>query len=272
MPLSFGLFVLLGEQGKNKDNVPSVADVHKFMIERAKDCPYRQAVLLEIRYGEISKLMRMSAKVGDRGSVDLFLTAVRFAMTLWATTHAVDYVRLGTDILVFMECASPAVKELYARKMFTGLIANGKSEHMDLIMEKSVGHSRQFTGKVNRPGMDKLVESVVEQIPSRSTEEHVRQELRTGKTKSGAKSKTHEMLNDNSPSVVGFDLIHNEIQLWHHELEPIIDETARKEPVRVEPNSFKMPGGESLNSQVPLCYDIGESLKVRYCQKYYEIW
>ena len=77
-------------------------------------------------------------------------------------------------------------------------------------MEKSVGRSRQFTGKVNRPRKDKLVESVVEQIPSWSTEEHVQQELRTGKTKSGAQSKRHEWL-DNPPSVVGFDLMHNKI-------------------------------------------------------------
>ena len=69
------------------------------MVKRAEDSPLRQAVLLQLRYAEISKLLRMSARIGQRGSVKHFLTALRFGLTLWTVTHAVDYVRLATDML-----------------------------------------------------------------------------------------------------------------------------------------------------------------------------
>ena len=250
--------------------MPSVEDVHDFMLKRAESSPYRQAVLLELRFAEISKMMRMASKVGDGECVELFLSAVRFAMALWATTHAVDYVRLGTDILVYMECASPALKTAYATKMLRGLSATGHREFMDLNMERSVKHNRDLTGKVDQKGMAKKVEYACEVVPNRPTEEATRNELRTGSANAKkGKSKTHEWLNENSPFVIGFELIHNGIQLWHHENEPIIGEDAEKNPIYADPNSFQLPGSESLNSQTPQFFDIGEKIKVKYCQKYY---
>lgn len=72
--------------------------LHQF-LDHAEDSPLRQAVLLQLRYADISKLLRMSARIGQRGSVKHFLTALRFGLTLWTVTHAVDYVRLATDML-----------------------------------------------------------------------------------------------------------------------------------------------------------------------------
>ncbi|KAL7523895.1 hypothetical protein ACHAWF_001594 [Thalassiosira exigua] len=100
--------------GKRDDKVPTPSDIHKYMLSRSKECPFRLAVILQLLYADITKLMKMAAKVGKRGSVDIFLTCLRFAMHLWATTHAVDYVRLGWDMLILMHCASPALKSLYA--------------------------------------------------------------------------------------------------------------------------------------------------------------
>jgi len=127
--------------------------------------------------------MTMSAKIGKRGSVELFMTAIRFALTIWTTTHATDYCRLACDLLVFMECASPATKALYANEMFTRMTSTGKPQFTDLSMEKSVGHVRGQLGKKDRRGMEKKFEHVCEEIPNRPTEENVRQELRTGSAK-----------------------------------------------------------------------------------------
>ena len=52
--------------------MPSTVDVHRYMLERTEDCPYRQACIIELRYAEIMKLLKMSARVGRRGSVALF--------------------------------------------------------------------------------------------------------------------------------------------------------------------------------------------------------
>ena len=58
------------------------------MLDRAKNCSYRQGVLIKLRYAEVSMLMRMSAKIGKRGSVDIFLAAIQFALPVWETAHA----------------------------------------------------------------------------------------------------------------------------------------------------------------------------------------
>ena len=80
-------------------------------------------MLVHLRYAEIAIMLRMSARIGKRGCVKTFLAAVCFSLTLWATTHARDYCRLACDLLIFWKCASPAMKELYAREMFTRIDA-----------------------------------------------------------------------------------------------------------------------------------------------------
>ena len=72
----WSVFVYCWEMwGNSKDYIPSVADVHKYMLDRAENCPDRQAILIELCYAEIAKLMRMSGKLNKRGCVKLFMTA-----------------------------------------------------------------------------------------------------------------------------------------------------------------------------------------------------
>ena len=86
-------FIFLWELRSNtQDNCPSAMEVHEYMLARSANSPYHQAVLLHLCYYKISKLMRMSSKIGKRGSVSLFMTTVCYSLALWATTHAVDYV------------------------------------------------------------------------------------------------------------------------------------------------------------------------------------
>lgn len=216
----------------DKQKIPSATDVHKYMLKRAEHSPYRQAVLIELRYAEISKLMRMSAKVGPRGSVEIFLTSIRFALTLWTTTHAVEYVRLGIDLLMFMKCASPAMRALYANEMFTMLSATEQPEHVDLHMEGTVKHMRKGTGKVDRPGMPRTLEYECEEIPKRPTEQNVKQSLRTGSCqKRATKSRTHERITETSPAELGYNLVHFEMEFWHPTEEPIIGRDDKNNPI-----------------------------------------
>jgi len=69
-----------------------------------------------------------------------FLTALRFGLTLWTVTHAVDYVRLAIDMLQLCHCAPPAMRALYDNEIFTRLTASGESIATDENMEKSIGH------------------------------------------------------------------------------------------------------------------------------------
>jgi len=56
-------------------------------------------VLLEMRLATVAKMMKNAERIGERGSVEPFLTAVKFAMRLFAMTHKTDYMRLSCNIL-----------------------------------------------------------------------------------------------------------------------------------------------------------------------------
>ena len=126
-------------------------------------------------------------------------------------------------------------------------------------MEKPVGCTRKYTGKKYKAGVVKKVEIVFEEIPNRPTKEITREELRD------------EWLNDNSPFNIGFGLIHSDVYLWHPTNKKIIGDDENKQTIHVEPNSFKLPDNESLNSDTPKLFYIciGESVKMNYCRVHY---
>jgi hypothetical protein len=82
-------------------NEVSPKQVNSYMLERAASCPFAMAVLMELRFAEVTIIMRDSEKSGPCGDVDLFLTGVRFSLVLFTVTHAVKYVRICTKFLTF---------------------------------------------------------------------------------------------------------------------------------------------------------------------------
>jgi hypothetical protein len=119
-----------------------------------------------------------SARKGERGSVNHFvMSALRFGLTIWSVTHAVEYVQLATDLLVMMHCASPALKALYANEINTRFTATGESCHPDETMEKSIGHIRNHCGKVEQAGMAKKLEFQCASVTNRPTQSQINKEL-----------------------------------------------------------------------------------------------
>ena len=226
-------------------------------------------MLVHLRYAEIAIMLRMSARIGKRGCVKTFLAAVRFSLTLWATTHARDYCRLACDLLIFWKCASPAMKELYAREMFTRIDATGHSVPTDYYMEKSIRHTRGREGKKYRGGLEKSMEYTAMAITNETTQSQTHQTLRTGCTSAKtSRSRATEYLTDKSPLLKSFEHIHNKLQFWHPTNDPIIEE--RKKRKRDEgPDLYKLPSNESLNPDVIRCFDIGLERATLYLQRYY---
>ncbi|KAL7549786.1 hypothetical protein ACHAWF_015642 [Thalassiosira exigua] len=255
--------------GRVQSKIPTAADVHHFMLERAKDCPYRQACLIEIRYAEVTKLLKNASRVGKRGSVELFMTAVRFALPLWATTHAVEYVRLGCDLLIFWKHASPAMKALYKNEIFTGLTSQGESMPRDECMEGSVKHTRKYAGKVRSRGTEKKLEKTVSRIPDEKSQNLQQKKLRGGPNKTGNKPRTRNWFNPDSPAIRLFELVHNKMQLWHHTNQPIIGDYDKETPLYADPNSFRLPENETLLPDVLRLLDIGVTRVKKYMQTYY---
>ena len=256
--------------GKDRERIPTATDVHRYTLERAKDCPYRQACLVELRYAEITKLLKNDSRVGKRGCAELFMTAVRLSLPLFATMHAVDYVRLGCDLMIFWKCASPALKKLYENEIFTGITSQGELLPRGKCMEWSVKHTRKYTGKVERKGMKKLLEKTVSRIPEEKSDNLMREELRSkASISSGTKPRTRDWLTTESPVMCLHDLIHNKIQLWHHTNQPIIGDYDKETPKFAEPNSFLLPEKETLFPDVLLVFDTGLTRVIRYMQVYY---
>lgn len=199
------------------------------------------------------------------------MTAIRFLLTLWDTTHAIEYVRLGRDMLMFMRCSSPAIKELYAMEISTRLTVTGLPEPADLIMKKSVQHVQKHESKVSRPGLERWIQSTCEKITSHPVNESISQDLCGRSASTKTKHSNEEVLNFKSPWIRGFELIHIEIDLWHHSKLPITEKEAGKESICVQPGSYKMPDGEVLSPDVLFCFDI-RLVRVRsYFQKDYII-
>jgi hypothetical protein len=116
----------------------SAVEVHEFMLERAREFPICALALLEIRIGSVLKLMRNSEKLGRRGCVETFFSAIRLIMPLFAVTHKSDYMYLCQDLLKWHHCASPAQRKIYEEFIFTQLTANESSIFHDTFVELSV--------------------------------------------------------------------------------------------------------------------------------------
>ena len=82
--------------------------------------------------------MKLSERSGARGDAEMFFSALRLALPLFAMTHKTDCVRLICDFLVDLECASPAEKVIYKNLLFTQIDSTGYVVHSDLFMELAI--------------------------------------------------------------------------------------------------------------------------------------
>jgi len=152
---------------KNKKNRPvSSVEVNDFMLQRAKDYPLCAFALLELRIGTVMKLMRNSERLGIRGCVDTFLTAIRLILPLFAVTHKTDYVYLCQDLLKWYYCASDAQKIVYEQFIFTQLTAWGNAIFHDYHVELNVMNIREYCGKTHYAGIDLDMEVVAATLPN----------------------------------------------------------------------------------------------------------
>jgi hypothetical protein len=143
----------------------SAVEVNNFMLERAQEYPICALGLLEIRTGTMLKLMHNSEKLGRRGCVQTFFSAIRLIMPLFAVTHKSDYMYLCQDLLKWHYCASPAKRKIYEEFICMQLTANESSIFHDTFVDLSVMDTRSKLGKVHRKGLDIAMEVVAANIP-----------------------------------------------------------------------------------------------------------
>jgi hypothetical protein len=130
-------------------NTLSPAAVNAHMLKRAQEYPIAMLMLMEYRFTEVYYIIRDAEK---SDSIDLYFTAIRLLMPLFAVTNAYNYVRLCSEVLYFWDTASDAEKVLYEHFVYTGKSADGHPMALDLIQEKINLLYRNDLGHMVRPG------------------------------------------------------------------------------------------------------------------------
>lgn len=152
------------ELAKQKGREVSPTEVDDHMWHRASQHPLCMGVLLELRFAEVTIMMRDSEKDGDVGDVELFLTCIRLCLVLYTVTHATKYVPICCHFLQWWECSSDAEKILFKNFLFTRKSPNGKPLWADRSMEWVMKALRQFLGKHARQGHEGKMHKVVSSV------------------------------------------------------------------------------------------------------------
>ena len=250
----------------------SAVEVNGFMLQRAKEYPLCAMVLLEIRVGTILKLMHNSEKIGKRGSVSMFLTAIRLIMPLFAVTHKTDYMFLCQDLLKWYYCASPALRKIYDEFIFTQVTSNHQPIFHDCFVEKSVMHVRKRNGKKHYRGIDLAMEMAAANIPISNGRRTEGCDINNSETTAQSRrQKTHIELV--STSVCPYYKVaekYNDMKIWSPDEAPVIRGTSVDKSVECNKQTLDVPGGGVLHSQIlSAITDLGRDRTTQYFIEYY---
>ena len=103
----------------------SAKEVVDHMLARAKEWPIVMMVLIELRFAELTFMLKESQRNG--GDVDLYHTATKFLSRLYAGTHCTKYTHLITELFVDWYCSSDSEKVIFAKGIFTRKTKNGET-------------------------------------------------------------------------------------------------------------------------------------------------
>jgi hypothetical protein len=234
----------------------SAVEVNEFMIERAKQYPICALALLEIRIGSVMKLLRNSEKLGPRGCVSTFLTAIRLLMPLFAVTHKTDYMRLCQNLLRWYYCASPANKKIYSDFIFTQLTSNGKPIFHDNSVENAVRDLRAVNGHVYRQGMGLAMEVAAAAIPLSDGTNSATRDLRNRNLGSFSRSRTHDTITSTDCKCPYFKIAdkYNIMQIWSVGVAPVIQGQRKGTEVVCNDTILEVPGGGEIHSMILSAY------------------
>jgi hypothetical protein len=251
----------------------SAVEVNDFMLQWAKEYPLCAMVLLEIRVGTILKLMRNSEKIGRRGSVSMFLTAIRLIMPLFAVTHKTDYMFLCQDLLKWYHCASPALRKIYDEFIFTQLTLNNQPIFHDCFVEQSVMHVRKWTGKKHYRGIDLAMEMAAASIPISNSRRTEGRDLNNSDDTSQPHRRQQTHIELVSTSVCPYYKVaekYNDMKIWSPDEAPVIRGTSVDKSIECNEHTLDVPGGGVLHSLIlSAITDLGRERTRQYFTEYY---
>ena len=131
------------------------ADVVDFIVKRAKEYPIVMVILLEVRYAEVIFMLH---KAEQDANADLYVTALKFLIPLFASTHATKYTNMVARFLVDWYCMPDAEKTIFTKGVFTRKTKNGRNIWSDKFVEWMMRDLRMWCSHVATPHTASILE------------------------------------------------------------------------------------------------------------------
>ena len=116
-----------------KTTILLATEVYDYMMEESSKKWYAQVELTDIALHEIYFMIRDAVRANES---ELFFSAVRLSLPLFAKTNAFHYLRIGFDLLLWRETASQEELYLFEVLAFTRSTEYGEFQAVDLCQEK----------------------------------------------------------------------------------------------------------------------------------------
>lgn len=146
----------------------SPVDCVDFIISRARQEPLVLIILLDMRLMGILGMMRDSKRKGPRKDLkcnpDLYRSACRLSLLLFANTHSYKYIRILWETLIDWDCSSELDKEIYDALVFCQETVNGKMVWHDENVEWIMKDVRSWLGKHVQANMESVLTNLVLQL------------------------------------------------------------------------------------------------------------
>jgi len=148
------------------EDEPTPAQVHEFMLERAKKEPMAFVILSWTRWVEVALMVYDSKNIGAHGDYTLFRQARCLSSVLFAGSNCHGYVALVASAIECWATASDRRKRVLAELMFTMVSATGRAlAHADEFVEWVNRDIRILLGKHMVDGREDHISNTIQELP-----------------------------------------------------------------------------------------------------------
>ena len=139
-----GLLETKRQEDPNATVELSAVDVMDHMLARARKYPMVALLLLSQRLADLIFILHEAEANQD---VKAYMTAMKFLVYVFCSSHQAHYVDLNTDFAKTWFCASEAERKMYEELFLFRKTKNGSSIFGDRFVEWCVRMVRDLTGK-----------------------------------------------------------------------------------------------------------------------------
>ena len=129
----------------------SADKIHRLMVRRSSENPSCMHFHNYLGFCAVYFILRDAEKCNY---TDLYFGGLRLVLPLFTASHAIDYVRICHELLIWRAKASEADLCLFQEYCFTCITNKGKFIFMDKGQEKVNGYLRDRVSNVWQPGYE----------------------------------------------------------------------------------------------------------------------